>query len=293
MKIFDRQTVRRHRDRACQTLADHDFLFREVAERLLDRLDDITYKFPTAVDLGSRTGILKEHLSGRGGIETLIQCDLSPAMAHQSGALSLVGDEEFLPFREGSIDLALSCLNLHWVNDLPGALLQIRKALKPDGLFLAAVFGGETLRELRDSFEQGELKIEGGVSPRISPFIRAEDLGKLLQRAGFALPVVDLDTITVSYGEVLKLLGDLRGMGESNAVMERRKNPTRRETLMAAIAHYLETYGDDDGRVPATFQVLFITAWAPAPTQQQPALRGAPAPHMGDLISKFKPEEDI
>jgi len=292
MKIFDRKSLRHHRDRASATLGDHDFLFREVAERLLDRLDDITHDFPTAVDLGSRTGIVREVLGQRGKVETLVQCDLSSAMAAQSGPLSLVGDEEYLPFREGSLDLALSCLNLHWVNDLPGALLQIRKALKPDGLFLAALFGGETLKELRESFEQGELSAEGGVSPRISPFTRVEDLGQLLQRAGFALPVVDLDTITVSYGDVLKLFADLRGMGESNAIAERRKGLTKRATLMATVDQYINRHTDEDGRVPATFQVLFVTAWSPSPTQQQPLKPGAPASHLGDLIEKYEPKKE-
>ncbi len=285
MEIFDRQIVRRHRDRASAQIGDYDFLYKEIAERLLDRLDDTTYRFPKALDLGARNGTLANTLKGRGGIETLIQADLSQKMLSQTTGMKLVADEEVLPFKEKSFDLVMSCLNLHWVNDLPGALIQIRKALKPDGLFLGALFGGETLKELRDALEQGELAAEGGVSPRISPFARTEDIGQLLQRAGFSLPVVDIDTITVSYGEVFKLLNDLQGMGESNAIAKRRKGFTPRKTLMAAAKHYVETYSDQEGRLPATFQVLFISAWSPSPKQQQPLKPGTAEMSFGEAFN--------
>ncbi|MCW9034008.1 MAG: methyltransferase domain-containing protein [Rhodospirillales bacterium] len=288
MEIFDRKTVRFHRDRSSTNLSEFDFLFREIAERLLDRLDDITYKFPTALDLGARNGLLAELVGERGGIETLIQGDLSSQMLAQTSGQRVVTDEEFLPFKEQSFDLIMSCLNLHWVNDLPGALVQIRKALKPDGLFLGALFGGETLKELRDALERGESEAEGGVSPRVSPFVRTEDLGQLLQRAGFNLPVVDIDTVTVSYGDIFKLFTDLRGMGESNAIGKRRKGFTPRKTLMAAAQNYLETYTDQDDRVPATFQVLFISAWSPSPKQPTPLKRGSSAMPMADSLELIK-----
>ncbi|MCW9001774.1 MAG: methyltransferase domain-containing protein [Rhodospirillales bacterium] len=277
--IFDRRSVRRHRDRAATTLAEHDFLFREVAERLADRLDDVKRTFPLALDLGCHGGILAETLAGRGGIKTLIQSDLSEGMARRAGNLAVAADEEALPFAEGRFDLVMSCLSLHWVNDLPGTLLQIRRILKPDGLFLAALFGGGTLKELRASLTDAELAIESGAGVRISPFADVRDAGALLQRAGFALPVVDSDDITVSYSDALRLMADLRGMGESNAVAMRRKSFTRRATMMEAVRLYHErfasTAGETTGRIPATFQVLHMTAWSPDPSQQQPMKPGS------------------
>jgi len=263
--VFNRHRVQLHRERAARTSDDSDFLFREIGERLCDRLDDVKRAFPTALDLGCRGGLIGNLLNGRGCVETLYESDLSPAMATTSGRMSIVTDEEFLPFQEESFDLILSNLNLHWVNDLPGCLAQIRKALKPDGLFLATMLGGETLRELRQSLMQAELSIEGGVSPRISPFADVRDAGNLLVRAGFTLPVADTETLTVSYSDPLKLMSDLRNMGETNAVQESRKTISRRETLMQAARLYAETFNDDTGRVPATFQVIYLTAWAPSP----------------------------
>ncbi len=270
MKVFDRSLVRKHRDRAAAGFAAHDFLIREVAERLADRLDDVTRRFPLALDLGCHTGEIAATLGGRGGIEQLVQCDLSPAMAARAavnGHPTLAVDEEWLPFAPASFDLVISCLSLHWVNDLPGTLVQIRRALKPDGLFLAAVLGAGTLVELRQSLMDAELAEEGGVSPRVSPFADVRDLGALLQRAGFALPVVDADAVTVTYGDPLRLLTDLRGMGEANACVEQRRGLTRRATLMQALQAYQSGFAGGDGRLPATFQVMTMTGWAPAAGQ--------------------------
>lgn len=284
IQVFNRRLLRARRERAAGKLGDHGFLFEEVAERLLDRLDDVRRAFPQALDLGCHDGTIARALAGRGGIETLIRADLSPAMAARAGGLSLAADEEALPFGPGVFDLVLSNLSLHWVNDLPGALVQIRRALKPDGLFLAAMLGGETLRELRQAFAEAELEREGGVSPRVSPMADVRDVGDLLARAGFALPVADLDTVTVSYGDPLRLMTDLRGMGESNAVREARKGLTRRDTLMAAAARYRDLFADSDGRVPATFQVVFLTAWAPHPSQPQPLERGSASVCLADVL---------
>jgi len=288
MNIFDRRAVRMHRDRAATNFADYDFLLQEVAERLLDRLDDLTYQFPLALDLGCHTGELGKAIKGRGGVETLIQCDLSKPMVEQAQGLKVVADEEFLPFGGGKFDLIMSCLSLHWINDLPGAFLQIRQALKDDGLFLGAMLGGDSLFELRNSLAQAEMDQEGGVSPRFSPLARVQDIGNLLQRAGFALPVVDTDVITVSYGDPFKLLKDLRGMGESNAVLQRRKNFSRRNTLMAAVERYMADHAGPDGRVPATFDVLFIAAWTPAPNQQKPMVRGTGEIDLGNFLNSDK-----
>ena len=287
MRIFDRSLVRKHRDRAAESFAAHDFLVREAAERLADRLDDVTRSFPVALDLGCHTGEMADTLSGRGGIETLVQCDLSPRMAARAaanGRPTLVADEEWLPFASASFDLVLSNLSLHWVNDLPGTLIQIRRILKPDGLFLASMFGAGTLGELRQSLMEAELAQEGGVSPRISPFADVKDLGALLQRAGFALPVVDCDSIPVTYADPMRLLADLRGMGEANAVAEQRKGLTRRGTLLHAIADYQTRFAGPDGRLPATFQVMTMTGWSPHPDQPKPARPGSATHHLSDIL---------
>ena len=287
LNIFDRRLLRRRRDRAAGNLAAHDFLFAEVAERLTERLDDVTRKFPMALDLGCHGGALARVLGRRGGVETLIQCDLSPAMARaaaSTGRPSLAADEEALPFAPRSFDLVMSVLSLHWVNDLPGALIQIRQALKPDGLFLGALLGGETLAELRAALMEAELAEEAGASPRVSPFAEVRDAGALLQRAGFALPVADVDTIPVTYPDALALMRDLRGMGESNALVERRRTPTRRATLARAAAIYGEKFGQADGRVTATFQVITMTAWAPHPCQPKALAPGSARSRLADAL---------
>lgn len=287
MNIFDRKLVRARRTRAARSLSDHDFLFMEGAERLCDRLLDINRTFSQGLDLGCHGGEVARVLPP-GRIETLIQADLSDAMVQRAkshaNTPALVMDEETLPFGLGVFDIVLSNLSLHWVNDLPGALSQIRMALKPDGLFLAQVFGGATLNELRNALAEAEIEVDGGLSPRVSPFADVRDLGSLLQRAGFALPVVDSDIVTVSYGEPLKLLADLRGMGESNAVLERRRAPLKRHTLMTALAKYLERHGDANGRIPATFEIITMTAWAPAPTQQKPLRPGSARGRLADAL---------
>ncbi len=287
MNLFDRRLLRRRRDRAAVNLTAHDFLFAEVAERLTERLDDVTRKFPRALDLGCHGGALARALGRRGGVETLVQCDLSPAMARaaaSSGRPSLAADEEALPFAPRSFDLVMSVLSLHWVNDLPGALIQIRQALKPDGLFLGALLGGETLAELRAALMEAELAEEAGASPRISPFAEVRDAGALLQRAGFALPVADVDTIPVTYPDALALMRDLRGMGESNALVERRRTPMRRATLARTVAIYAEKFGQADGRVPATFQVITLTAWAPHPCQPKALAPGSARSRLADAL---------
>lgn len=286
--VFDRAVVRRHRDRAAPAFDDCDFLHGEVAERLLDRLDDVKRAFPVALDLGCRSGLVANRLAGRGGIETMIQADLSQAMVRRAHGRRLVADEERLPVRAHCLDLVTSLLSLHWVNDLPGALIQIARALKPDGLLLAAIFGGETLRELRQSLMEAEMEIESGFSPRVSPFADVRDIGGLLQRAGFTLPVVDSDTITVTYDHPLKLMRDLRGMGESNAVIERRKGFTRRATLLRAAEIYTDKFAAPDGRVPATFQILNLTAWTPHESQPRPKPRGSAKVSLANMFGEEK-----
>ncbi|MEX2629840.1 MAG: methyltransferase domain-containing protein [Tistlia sp.] len=284
---FDRAVVRRHRERAAAAWPAHDFLVREVAGRLAERLDDIRRSFPLALDLGCHGGELMQAMAGRGGIERTVACDLSEAMARRAaatGAAALVADEEALPFDAGSFDLVASALSLHWVNDLPGALLQIRRALKPDGLFLAALLGGETLGGLRAALVEADGEISGGAGPRVSPFADLRDVGGLLQRAGFALPVVDSDTLEVTYESALALMRDLRGMGESSALAAGRKGFTRRETLLRAAELYAEHFAGPDGRVSASFQVLYLTAWAPHASQQRPLRPGSAAQRLAEAL---------
>ncbi len=269
MGLFDRRQLRQRRDRAAANFGAHDFLARHAAEGLVERLGDIKRRFPLAVALGGG-GCLADALEGSFGIERLVHCDLSRTMLdRQTGADQVVADEEWLPFADARLDLVVSALALHWVNDLPGALIQIRRALKPDGLFLAALPGGESLTELRQALMHAEAKVEGGASPRVAPFTDIRDAGALLQRASFALPVVDTDTLTATYPDALALMRELRGMGESNVMMHRRKGLTRRTTLMSAAENYLEMFSGTDGRVPATFQLLYLTGWAPHKSQQQ------------------------
>jgi len=287
MNVFDRKMVREHRDRASKTWEDFDFLHKEVADRLCERLDDVVRQFPLALDIGCHGGEVAEIMKGNPKIGTLLQCDLSEGMAkraHGHNPHSVVADEEFLPFKEGQFDLIISNLSLHWVNDLPGALLQINRALKPDGLFIGTMFGIESLRELRQSLSDAEVEIDGGLSPRISPFADVRDAGMLLQRAGFTLPVVDADGINVSYENPLKLMKDLKGMGENNKVLERRKNMTKRSMMFKAAQNYMEEFRDQDGRIPATFQVMYMTAWKADPSQPQPLKPGAAATSLADAL---------
>lgn len=272
--IFNREQARAHRDRAAPRFALYRDLLMEAAERLADRLEDIRREFPVALDLGCHTGELSHVLNGRGHIKTLIQCDPSRAMVAQTKGPRVVCDAESLPFAPASFDLVMSVLSLHWVNDLPGAFAQIRHMLKPDGLFLAVLPGPKTLRELRESLADAEMETEGGVSPRISPFVEVRDAGNLLQRAGFALPVADTETLTVHYQHPVNLLEDLRGLGETNALLQQKKS-LRRKTLEATVEKYQQKFGESNGSIPATLELVTLTAWAPHDSQQKPSPRGS------------------
>jgi SAM-dependent methyltransferase len=282
--IFDRRAVRRHRDRAAAGFPAHQFLVEEIADRLVERLAAVNRAFPRVLDLGCHTGQMAARLAGLPATETVVSADGSAAMVRRAPTPALALDEEALPIGDGTVDLVTSVLSLHWVNDLPGALVQIRRALKPDGLFLAAMLGGDTLRELRHAFLEAEAAVEGGASPRVSPFAGIQDAAGLLQRAGFALPVADSDTLTATWAGALDLMHELRGMGEANAVAARRKTFSRRETLFAAAARYQHLYADGDGRVPATFQVIYLTGWAPASSQPRAMRPGRAAQRLADAL---------
>ena len=232
---------------------------------------------------GARTGGYGPVPGGPGGIEHVVSCELSERMARQIENSGVVCDPEFLPFAEGRFDLVYSNLELHWANDLPGCLLQITRSLKPDGLFLAAILGGNTLTDLRDVLMAAELDVTGGASPRVSPFAELRDAGALLQRAGLALPVVDADEITVTYENLFRLLADLRGMGETNTVRERVRTATRRNIFLRAEL-YLERYPAEDGRIRATFEIIFLHGWAPHESQQRALRPGSAKTSLADAL---------
>ena len=291
MLVFDRAVVRRRRERVARGWDGAAFLKREIATRLVDRLDDIKRSFPLALDIGCHGGEVGAALAlpdgkRRGGVETLLQMDLAVDFARHARAYGpvLVGDEEMLPVAPQSIDLVLSAMSLHWVNDLPGTLLRIRQSLKPDGLFLGALLGGETLWQLRQALAQAESDVEGGLSPRVSPFADLRDATGLLQRAGFALPVGDAERIEVSYPDALALVRELRAMGESNAVRGRRSTLTRRATLLRALSIYEQRHGDANERVPATFEVIFLHGWAPHASQQKALAPGTATGRLADAL---------
>jgi NADH dehydrogenase [ubiquinone] 1 alpha subcomplex assembly factor 5 len=268
--LFDRRAWRAHRDRAAQVPGGGvDFLHREVVERLVDRLDLINRDFTAILDLGARDGTLGRLLAVQNRDALVISAEPSWKLLRRAPVPRVGVDPELIPFRDASFDLVVSSLALHWCADLPGALIQLRRALKPDGLLLAALFAGSTLVELRTALFEAELAEEGGVSPRVSPTVEPGDAAGLLQRAGFAMPVSDSETITVTYSDILALMRDLRGMGETNALAARRRFLSR-ATLARAAAIYAERFPAPEGRITATFEVLFLTGWAPHPDQTKP-----------------------
>jgi NADH dehydrogenase [ubiquinone] 1 alpha subcomplex assembly factor 5 len=283
MRIFDRRLVRLRRSRLAAEFGSSGFLVQEVIDRLLERLGDIRREFRRVLVLGAPAGLVEAGLRGRVGLEVVVAADETAAIL-AAGSARVVVDSEALPFAADSFDLVLSPMLLHWINDLPGTLVQLHRCLAPDGLLLVAAPGGETLAELRQALTEAELACEGGAGLRVSPFADVRDAGSLLQRAGFALPVVDLDRITVSYSDALRLMRELGRMGEGNALRQRRLGPIRRETLALACQIYAERFGGPDGRVPATFDILFMSGWKPHPSQQQPARRGSASVRLADAL---------
>ncbi len=255
-EIFDRRAVLLHRDRAARTVPGVADVLRDAAERLLDRLDDTTQRFGQALDVGGR-GVVAPLLRAR-CIE-VVSCDLSPAMARLNGGPAVAADEEFLPFAPGSFDLVVASLSLHWVNDLPGALIQLRLALRPGGLLLASLPALGTLGELRRALTEAEVALTGGASPRVSPFPDLRDCASLLQRAGFALPVADVEEMRLLYSDPLALLRDLRAAGETSALRQRDRRVPPRALFPAALAAMPLA----DGRVTATLRLACLTGWAP------------------------------
>ncbi len=282
MRIFDRQLHAHRRARAAAGFAKHSFLKRIAAEDIASRLSEINRRFDTALDLGAHDGTLGQVLKAdpvvAAKIGAITSADLSPAFGHTQA------DEEALPFPEQSFDLVVSSLSLHWVNDLPGALIQIRRVLKPDGLFIATVLGGRTLTELRQSLLAAEDEIRGGAANRVSPMMDVIDGAGLLQRTQFAMPVADNDARTVRYAHPLKLLADLRGMGETAAFADRSAPPLTRGILMRAMDIYTQRFSDPDGRVRATFEFVTLSGWAPGPDQPKAKRPGSATMRLADAL---------
>jgi NADH dehydrogenase [ubiquinone] 1 alpha subcomplex assembly factor 5 len=282
--VFDRVLLRRRRERAARDWDQQAFLKREIAGRLVERLDDVRRTFALALDLGSQGDEIATALGEREAVGCLVRADLGHGFARQARGPAVVADEEFLPFAPESFDLVVSAMDLHWVNDLPGTLIQIRRILKPDGLLLGAMLGGATLWQLRQALAAAESEVEGGLSPRVSPFADLRDAAGLLQRAGFALPVADSETIDVEYDNALALMRDLGAMGESNLVVERRRGLSRRTTLLRAAEIYGERFALPSGRVTASFEVLFLHGWAPHDSQPKPLKPGSAAHRLADAL---------
>ena len=258
--LFNRQRLRKRRAHAAANFPQYDFLWHEAAARAEESLSYILRDFPRVVTFGAH------RMQRPRGCEFLLQADHPNA---------LQCDEEFLPFAQNSLDAVICLLNLHWVNDLPGTLAQILHSLKPDGLFYAIMPGGETLRELRSIFAATEVARTGGISPRVAPFIDVRDAGALLQRAGFALPVADSETLTVSYENLFALMDDVRGSGHVNMLQQQVQHFTPRGFFLDAAKRYEAEHADAEGRITATVELITLSGWKPAATQQQPARRGS------------------
>ncbi len=268
-RLFDRALLSARLNRA-RHMGPATFLLDRVAADMVERLDAVLRKFRQGADIGSAGAQIRDALAGR--VDHMIAVDL-PEL-----------DAEPLPLPPGSIDLAVSALALQFVNDLPGVLAQLRRALKPDGLLLAAMIGGDTLTELRQSFAAAEAECEGGASPRVAPFADLRDLGALLQRAGLALPVTDVDHVVVRYDHAFALMADLKRMAATNILVERRRTPTRRATMLRMAQIYADRFADADGRIRATFDVIWLSAWAPHESQQQPLRPGSAKASLADAV---------
>ncbi|WP_158811634.1 methyltransferase domain-containing protein [Beijerinckia sp. L45] len=279
--IFDRALLRRRLERALAQ-GPADFLLTRVVEDLDERLAVVQKRFAAIVDIGTPSSGLAQRLAARFPDATTTR--IAPLPAPGSAGTTTIGDLEILPLAPETCDLAVSALALQSANDLPGALVQIRRALKPDGLFLGAMLGGRTLHELRTVLTEAETALTGGVSPRVAPFADVRDMGGLLQRAGFALPVADSDVVIVRYDNLFGLMRDLRAMGATNPLVDRTRRPTSRLLFLQAAALYAARFADPDGRIRATFEVISLSGWAPHESQQKPAKRGSATISLADAL---------
>ena len=290
-QIFDQGLMRARRSRiaARGRASESDFLLSRVADDFAERLSIIRREFQFAASIGAYHGLLAERLRQLPNIGDIIDVDSSERCLGLSSARKVVAKDDFLPFAARSLDLVVSGLSLHLINDLPGVLVQINRALKPDALFLAALLGGETLKELREAWLFAEEELFGGASPRVAPFADVRELGGLLQRAGFALPVADSDVVRVTYESPLALMRDLKAMAASNMLIERSRTPVTRRLLLRAAEVYQERFGLPDGRIPATFEIVTLTGWVPHESQQKPLAPGSAEVRLSDVL-KPKPK---
>ena len=291
-RLFDSAAQRRNRSRAAPHFADFDFLKREAALRMADRLALMRRDFPLCLDFGCHDGMLTRSLAEAGKIGRVIQADPSPIFAARAADTGppVAVEYDSLPFAAGSFDAVFSCLLLHWIDDLPGVMAQIRRLLKPDGLCLVSLLGGTTLTELRGVLLEAEQELAGGASPRTAPMADIRDVGGLLGRAGLALPVADSDRLTITYPDMFRLMADLRGMGEQNALLARRRTPDRRRLFLRAAEIYHDRFGTPDGRISASFEIITLTGWAPHESQQTPLRPGSAAHRLADTLGA--PEKD-
>jgi len=285
-KVIDHIAHRHNRDRAAANFGQVNYIKDAVVERLVDRLEVMRQRFPLVLDMGAHHGEVGKAFLATGKVDKLISMDPSPAMAQQmdKGLSPLVMDYENSHFAEAAFDAVVSGFSLHWVNDLPGLLLRMRRWLKPDGLLLIAMAGGASLSGLRSCLAEAESRTAGGLSPRVLPMGDIRDLGGLLGRAGFALPVADSDTLTITWDNPLQMMRELRQMGEANAIDGRIKHFTRKETIMQAASLYQQRYGSDDGRVSAEIEIITLTAWTPPPAQQKPLKPGSAQHNLADFL---------
>lgn len=283
-KPFDRELLVRRRNRFAGQAGARDFLLQRVAEDIAERLEIVQREFATALNLGAHNGAVSRQIRGLDNVGVVIDADSSSALLSACDGPRVLCQEEALPFAHGSLDLVVSGLSLQFVNDLPGTLRQICRALKPDGLFLAQIIGGDSLIELRQAWLAAEAEVLGGASPRVAPFTDVWTLGSLAQRAGFALPVADSESITVTYASPFALIQELRGMGASNMLAGRRRVPVTRGLLGRACEIYAEMFALDDGRVPATFEILSLTAWVPHESQPKPLKPGSGKVSLANIL---------
>ncbi|CCB67640.1 MULTISPECIES: methyltransferase domain-containing protein [unclassified Hyphomicrobium] len=292
-RIFDRTLLRARRDRIARMRADQplpDFLLERVADDFAERLVFVRREFPVAASLGAYHGLLAARLRQLPTIGRIVDVEPANDALSRGKDWKVVADEEALPFAPAALDLVVSGLSLQFVNDLPGVLVQINRALKPDGLFLGALLGGETLKELREAWILAEDEVLGGASPRVAPFADVRDLGGLLQRAGFALPVADNDIIEVTYASPLALMQELKTMAASNPLAERRRAPVTRSLLLRAAEIYQDRFGLPNGRVSATFEIVTLTGWVPHESQQKPLQPGSAKVSLADVL-KSRPKD--
>ena len=285
-RLFDRSLVARHRNRAAGRLADYNFLVRRAFDDICDRIESVTRDFERTAILGGGPGLTDELAARPAGGKAgwVVQSDLASSVAQALDRPALALDEEALPFAEESLDLVLAPWGLHWTNDLPGVLVQINRTLKPDGFFAGALLGGATLTELRQCLMTAESELTGGASARVSPYAGTFDMATLMQRAGFAMPVADIDRVTVRYDNVFALMADLQGMGESSALTDRPRKPAARALFLRTAELYAQRFADPDGRIRATFEIVHAAGWAPHPDQPRPKRPGSATHRLADAL---------